>query len=79
MFKDVNELKEFLVWAKEQKISEINIGEVRAKFHDLSFVEELYNKEMNLDTSKALVDSDDSPSKEDEELLMWSAQGQCKK
>jgi hypothetical protein len=40
-FKDVEELKAFLVWAKGEKIKALQVGSVKVEFHELAMVGDL--------------------------------------
>lgn len=83
MFKTTQDLKEFILWAKDQRIEAVKVGDVEVKFSTLAF---LVPDEMNLDqetakpasteernTSKTLVDTLTNTDEEDEELLTWSS------
>lgn len=66
MFKDVEELKNFILWAKNQKIKRLKLGDYEAEFSDLVYVEQLQEAQM---PEQAPGDQ----QKEDEELLYWSS------
>jgi len=66
MFKDISELKSFILWAKDQKIKRLKVGECEAEFSDLVHVEEMI-------TAPETKVNQEQQQKEDEELLFWSS------
>ena len=51
---NVAELKEFLTWAKDERIAKIKIGELEAEFSPLAFISEQTEEEL-----KKLDEEDD--------------------
>jgi hypothetical protein len=76
-FNSLAELKDFLIWAKNEKIAEIEVAGVNVKFSPLAFVGNY--PEIEGETSPNIVINETlgpvSPeeAKEDKELLYWSA------
>lgn len=83
MFETVDSLKEFLIWAKRERISAIKVGEVEVHFSTLAFVEsepdlgspkpKTPSASEERDTSTTLVD--ENQDEDDKELLNWSSGG----
>lgn len=79
MFKTPAELKKFIKWAKSEKISQMQVGEVQIVFSPLAFIEETANefeppkprKTEEKNTQRTLID--DAKSEDDEDLLYYSA------
>lgn len=75
MFKDINELKEFLIWCRSQKVKKVMLETgTSVEFSDLAFVEDLQtdSKEMFLGSKSTLMDTLKPNQKEDDEDLFWS-------
>lgn len=72
MFKDVAELKNFIVWAKKQGIQKAKIGDIE---FEVSIVSQAidYQASEEKTTSKTMVDTEKSTKEEEDELLFWSA------
>lgn len=76
MFKDVEELKNFIIWAKSQKIKRIKVKTVEVEISDYAFIEDLVTPQ-----SQSTLSTDEPPTPdelekikaEEDELLMWSA------
>ncbi len=79
MIKDVNDLKDIIIWAKAQKVKSLKIGEISFDLSDLALVEGL----AEFDSSKPSTDLSTPPSSprlpdgnaqanEEEEELFWS-------
>ena len=82
MLKNVKELKEFIKWAKANKIKNFKHGDISFELSDLAFVETTDYSEITDFEKKQLIDTDETDlteqeleerRKEDEELLFWSA------
>ena len=82
MFDNSEKLKEFILWAKSQRIETVKIGEIEVRFSNLAFIDDLASLEQELtapvsakteerNTSKTLVDT--LSTDDDEELLTWSS------
>lgn len=81
MFKTVEQLKEFIMWAKTQQIKQVKIKGVDVTFSDLALVEQY---EMNKSQSSVLGSvqemigsmprTEEQLKKEEEDLLFHSSQ-----
>lgn len=79
MFKNIDELKDFIVWAKKQQIKSLTVGEVSVEVSDVYYANELVNGNSEpipeyKPSSKRFID-DPQTDVDDEELLMWSSGG----
>ena len=77
MVKDINELKNLILWAKEQKVKSIKIADIHFELSDLALVESMssiedliLNEDKKTVIQKDLIDSEPETSDEDE--LYWS-------
>ena len=66
MFKDSQELKDFITWAKSQKIYHFKVGEVEIQFTPIAMIDEDEYEPKNIPVTEDISD---------EELLEWSARG----
>ncbi len=83
MFKTVEQLKEFIIWAKDQKVQEVHVGKVVVVFSALALTESLYNEPEHYDTqkpqteerdtSKTLVDDEPEAADNEDDLLYYSS------
>jgi len=79
MFKTTSELRDFIVWAKLQRLKSFKAGQIEVTFSDLAFLEAMdeplpgVQKTEEKNTSKTLVDTLSDADLEDEELLNWSS------
>lgn len=76
MFKDVSELKDFIKWAKKEKLSKVKAGGIEFEISSLGLLDEDQKTDMNSAISKALGLAPISPeeaTKEDEDLLFHSS------
>lgn len=81
MFKTVDQLKEFIIWAKKQKVQEVHVGKVVILFSTLALTEDLTSEPdyepkpttEERDTSKTLVDDEPEQPDNEEELLFYSS------
>ncbi len=77
MFKSAQDLKEFILWCKSQKVKSFKNTDIQFELSDLSFLEELSSttssEEIDEFDSQTLTDTDEEASKEDEDLLYWSS------
>lgn len=74
MIKSVDELKALILWAKEQKVQAMKVGDVQFELSTMALVEatELTaDKPVAADTS-TLAENEQSTPDEDEKLLYWS-------
>jgi len=81
MFKDTQELKDFILWCRDQRIKSVSTGQLTVEFSDYAFLdvvmpvaESAFDKlSEERDTSKTLVDSMQVDPKEEEDLLFYSS------
>lgn len=80
VFKDIEELKQFIIWAKSQKVRTISTPQVSFELSDLALVEDVPEIQLNKsplvsnNISTYLEDLNSSgDKKEDEDTLFWSA------
>lgn len=82
MFKDLNDIKEFIKWCKSNKIKSFSIKDVAIEISDIAFIEELNDDKTEVSSillEQAQEIAEDSKfekeqqTKEDDELLFWSA------
>ena len=71
MVKTVEELKELILWAKEQKISSIKIGEVAFEISAYALLDSTtpYTEQP---TTEGLSEPDETQKTEDDNDLYWS-------
>ena len=74
MFNNVQEIKEFITWAKENKIKSFKIKDIEVEISEISFIEEEKQQNLTEAIGDTLVDTEVTDPKELEELLFWSAQ-----
>lgn len=77
MVNNIEELKNLILWCKEQKVKSLKVAEYSFELSDLALVESfqsqeeaILNEEKKTVVQKDLIDLD--ASKEDEEDLYWS-------
>lgn len=79
MFKTTSELRDFIVWAKAERLKSFKAGNIEVTFSDLAFLEAMdeplpgMQKTEEKNTSKTLVDTLSDKDLEDDELLDWSS------
>jgi hypothetical protein len=73
MFKDLDELKSFLMWAKEEKISAVKVDGMEVHFNSLAFMDDITSlQEQTVEEAEARkIDpvKDDKDIDEDEDLF----------
>jgi hypothetical protein len=77
MFKSQDELKAFILWAKEQKLKRIRISDVEVEISDVALIESLSVDQISQVSPSTTFDetvSKEDQQKEDDELLFWSTQ-----
>lgn len=79
-FKTATQLKNFITWAKSQKIAQLQVGDVQIVFSPLAFIDDVPNefdapkpKTEERTTAKTLLDDLKPDDDEDENLLYHSA------
>lgn len=90
-FKDLEELKSFLLWAKSKQIEAVEVDGISVRFSQLAFVPDLnpfqaaqeqvdqeaaeLTAQNYKPSSKTWVEPSEDSAAEDEDLLFWSANG----
>lgn len=77
MFDDLEQVKQFIEWAKQQKLARVKIGDVEFEVSNIGLIEASPDLDKTLEkvttvTTKATLDNKDA-EKEDEDLLFWSS------
>lgn len=84
MFSDINELKQFILWAKQQKVQELHVDKVVVVFSALALTDDLFEpltsseprkQHEEKDTSSLLLDEPGENAESDEDLLFYSSKG----
>ena len=75
MVTTIAELKELILWAKEQKLSALKLGDVEFHFDRLALIDNPFNQP---ETPKSppldgLSEADQKQNKEDDADLFWSS------
>jgi hypothetical protein len=76
MFKDISELKEFIKWAKAEKVVRVKTEQVEFEISALGLIDEESSRNMEDSISKALGLTPSNPNeamKDDEDLLFHSS------
>ena len=74
MFKDVEELKQFVIWARDQKIQQVKVGEVEVTFSALALLSDEDTRKLTIPLSGIPAQSDlERMKKEEEDLLYHSS------
>lgn len=78
MFKNLDEIKAFVLWCKDSGIKTMKYGELSFELNDTQYanVPDLSSNsaENKLASTESLIDTDKPSKDEEEELLYWSAQ-----
>lgn len=73
MFKNLEEVRSLIAWAKTQKIRRLKLGELEVDISELAYVDDLTT---NIPTVESIEPkSAAEQAKEDEKLLYWSSNG----
>lgn len=73
MIKNLEELKSFMLWCKQNKIKAYSSTEASFEFSDLALLPDNNEyKEIKLEDEKTLSDIDNLTKEEYEELMYWS-------
>lgn len=75
IFKDIEQIKAFILWAKEQKLSRIRIDKLEVEISQYALVENLINQDSHsLNTTHVPEKSpDEKREQEDNEILFHSS------
>jgi hypothetical protein len=74
MFSNIKDLKEFIIWAKKEKITDLEVDGVKVKFSPLSIADVLEDEEgrqVNIPNYSPAPKSEEDI--DEEEALYWSA------
>lgn len=81
MLKNLEDLKQFVLWCKSNKIKAFKNNDIEFELSDLAFVEAFINnepgdilKDVDLPDSDTFAEMDPEGKQEDEDLLYWSSQ-----
>lgn len=78
MFKTVDELKKFILWAKSNKIKKLRIKDIEVEISELDFLPDTNLtdpsnfKEVTDFEKKTMIDTEKLSPDEEEELMFWS-------
>jgi hypothetical protein len=79
MITDINELKEFILWAKAQKVKSIKLGEIHIELSDLALIEglseqsaEAVTRDLSVPPSSPRLPNGNAQANEDDEDLFFS-------
>jgi hypothetical protein len=74
MFKDPQQLMDFLSWAKEQQILKVKVADIEVEFSPLAAVPKDFQlQELSNGGANTLADTEPGNKKEDDEALFWSS------
>lgn len=75
MVKSIEELKNLIIWAKEQKIKSLKIADIHIEISDLALVESFNSQatDPNVELTDRINSTEDAQTKEEQnEDLYWS-------
>lgn len=77
MFKNIDELKDFIIWAKSEKVKAVKVGEISVELSDLALTADLLDietpKDLAMPPASTKLPDGNTETPEDEQLLFWSA------
>ena len=78
MLKTIEEVKEFITWAKENKVKNVKLEGIEFEVSDIAFVDALHApeeaySELTSFGSKDLLDTEEINEEEEEDLLYYSS------
>ena len=76
MFKKIKEIKDFIVWCKNNKVKSVKYGDLEFELSEISFVDEISSikaDEMSQEIKEKNILNNESTNKEDDEMLYWSS------
>lgn len=73
MFKNLSELKEFIVWAQSQNIKTMTVGDISFETSDIHYANKIMTEEVTTAVPQNLDANPQAEAEEDESLLYWSA------
>lgn len=75
LFTNIEELKNFILWSKEQGLKKIQIGDVAVEVSEVYYASKIVDRQelpTHNPSSKRFID-DESAQENDDELLFWSS------
>lgn len=75
MVKNIEELKNLIIWAKEQKIKVLKLADIHIELSDLALVESFNNSVTEQETDQIIrtsISDEKETEKQNEEDLYWS-------
>lgn len=83
MVKDINELKNLILWCKSERVKSIKIADISFELSDMALTEDMtsiedaiINEDKHTVIQKDLIDSaEPSDDGDDDEALFWSTRG----
>ena len=72
MFKTLDELKAFILWAKKNQLSSVKVGDIQVEISQIGILESSGHIAPT-DKSKPLPNIPKTEEEEDEDLLFWSS------
>jgi hypothetical protein len=72
MFKSIEELKSFIIWAKQNQLSSVKVGEFQVEISQIGILESSGHLAPT-DKSKPIPSIPKTEEDEDEDLLFWSS------
>ena len=72
MFKTPEQLKEFILWAKEHKLKRVKVGTIEVEISDLAFIESLDALPSQIESKVGGQPGEEADKKEEDDLLYWS-------
>lgn len=83
MINSIEELKEFILWAKSQKVKSIKLGDINVEMSDLAFIGDFQDlgtperekqmPDISVPPTSPRLPEGNQQSKEEDEELYWSA------
>lgn len=76
MFKNAQELKDFILWCQQAKIKAVKVDQIEVQFHDLAFLdnyEAITEKELEAQANAEASEPIEAQKKDEDDLLFWSS------
>jgi len=83
MFKEIDELKEFIVWAKENGLSSVKVGDIHVEISHIGILQSASEVQTPIEQAVAKTNKpmspeekksrDDKAQEEEDDLLFWSS------
>jgi len=76
MLKNIQEIKQFIEWAKENKVKSFKSGDIEFEISELAMIpgeeENQARIKSLLESTETITDTDPEANEDDEEALYWS-------